>query len=151
MDAVDDYIDPSHPDHERLAQAVENALDNAEIDTLEFSHSPSAPYRAVEFIAKKLGIEPQTSEVAVKEDTEREFDGQVGLLLNTIDGVKIYSLEASSTQDTMYYALVNSKGREQIINVEVDGEYQTPEDIIQLGVTPKLASFIANDINKELE
>jgi hypothetical protein len=61
MDAVDDYIDPSHPDHERLAQAVENALHNAEIDTLEFSHSPSAPYRVVEFIAKELGIEPQTS------------------------------------------------------------------------------------------
>ncbi len=65
MDAVDDYIDPSHPDHERLAQGVENALHNAEIDTLEFSHSPSAPYRAVEFIAKELGIEPQTSEETV--------------------------------------------------------------------------------------
>ena len=67
MDAVDDYIDPSHPDHERLAQEVEKALDNGDIDTLEFSHSLSAPSREVEFIANQLGIEPQTSEETVSE------------------------------------------------------------------------------------
>ena len=70
MDAVDDYIDPSHPDHERLAQEVEKALDNGDIDTLEFSHSLSAPSREVEFIANQLGIEPQTSE-----ETVTELDG----------------------------------------------------------------------------
>ena len=67
MDAVDDYIDPSHPDHERLAQEVEKALDNGEIDTLEFSHAPGAASHAVEFIAKELGIDSQFSEETVSE------------------------------------------------------------------------------------
>lgn len=58
MDAVDDVIGVDSPDHDRLADAVEDALNSGDIDTSEFSHAPSAPVKAVEAIADRLGIGP---------------------------------------------------------------------------------------------
>lgn len=56
MDAVDDVVGVDSPDHDKLAAAVEDALNSGDIDASEFSHSVSAPRRAVEAIADKLGI-----------------------------------------------------------------------------------------------
>ena len=62
MDAVDDYFEPNTPEHKKLMDAVENALNNGEIDTMDFSHSPSAPSKAVERIAKEMGMDESLNE-----------------------------------------------------------------------------------------
>jgi hypothetical protein len=56
MKAVDDYLPKDHPNYEDLQDEVEQALNNGEIDTSEFSHSPGAPAQAVASIASRLGI-----------------------------------------------------------------------------------------------
>jgi hypothetical protein len=54
MDAVDEYYEPNTPEHKKLSNAVEKALDNGEIDTMDFSDSPSSPYNTVARIAKEM-------------------------------------------------------------------------------------------------
>ena len=54
MDAVDDYYEPNTPEHTKLRNAVEKALDNGDIDTMDFSDSPSSPYNTVARIAKEM-------------------------------------------------------------------------------------------------
>lgn len=54
MDAVDEYYKPNTPEHTKLSNAVEKALDNGEIDTMDFSDSPSSPYNTVARIAKEM-------------------------------------------------------------------------------------------------
>lgn len=62
MDAVDDYFEPNTPEHKKLMDAVENALNNGEIDTMDFSHSPAAPSKAVRMIAKEMGMDERLNE-----------------------------------------------------------------------------------------
>jgi hypothetical protein len=54
MDAVDEYYEPNTPKHKKLSNAVEKALNNGDIDTMDFSDSPSSPYNTVARIAKKM-------------------------------------------------------------------------------------------------
>ena len=54
MNAVDDYYKRDTPEHKKLSNAVEKALNNGEIDTMDFSDSPSSPYDIVARIAKKI-------------------------------------------------------------------------------------------------
>jgi hypothetical protein len=54
MDAVDEYYEPNTPEHKKLSNAVEKALNNGDIDTMDFSDSPSSPYNTVARIAKKM-------------------------------------------------------------------------------------------------
>lgn len=56
MNAVDDYLHRDDPNYTKLQDEVEQALNNGEIDTSEFSHSPGAPAKAVASIASRLGI-----------------------------------------------------------------------------------------------
>jgi len=62
MNAVDDYFEPNTPEHKKLMDAVENALNNGEIDTMDFSHSPGAPSKAVRIIAKEMGMDESLNE-----------------------------------------------------------------------------------------
>ena len=41
MDAVDEYYEPNTPEYKKLSNAVEKALNNGDIDTMDFSDSPS--------------------------------------------------------------------------------------------------------------
>ena len=109
MDAVDDYIDSSHPRYVELQDAVQDALDNGDIDTLEFSHSLSAPSREVEFIAKQLGIEPQTSEETV---SELDGAGSVDALTALIGagGLAGGAVALSKLMDALEAGKLGSKG-----------------------------------------
>lgn len=82
-----------------------------------------------------------------------DFDGQKGLLLGTVNNVKIYSLEGSSVSDEMYYALVDNVRTTHLFSVDVAGEEVNLDYVKQevgIKISDKLAQFIVNDINNEL-
>lgn len=82
-----------------------------------------------------------------------DFDGQKGLLLGTVNNVKIYSLEGSSVSDEMYYALVDNVRTTHLISVDVAGEEVDLDYVkqqVDIKISDKLAQFIADDINQEL-
>jgi hypothetical protein len=88
-----------------------------------------------------------------QEEDYKYFDeeGTGGFYMTTIDGVKIYSLEDSSIMDTCFYALEGPETT-YMISVDVSGE-QVDADYVEQdsGVTGKVADFIVNDINSQLE
>lgn len=89
----------------------------------------------------------------VEENSVVDFNGQQGLLLGTVNNVKIYSLEGSSVSDEMYYALVDNVRTTHLFSVDVAGEEVDLDYVKQeagIKISDKLAQFIVNDINNEL-
>jgi hypothetical protein len=95
----------------------------------------------------------KNSQLLKEGDDYKYFDeeGTGGFYMTTIDGVKIYSLEDSSIMDTCFYALEGPQGVE-VIGIDVSGEPVDADYVEQdSDVTGKIAEFIANDINSQLE
>jgi len=91
--------------------------------------------------------------VMKEEEDYKYFDeeGTGGFYMTTIDGEKIYSLEDSSTMDTCFYAIEGPETT-YMISIDVSGEPVDADYVEQdSGVTGKMAEFIANDINSQLE
>ena len=89
-----------------------------------------------------------------EEDNYKYFDeeGIGGFYMNTIDGVKIYSLEDSSIMDTCGYALEDEDGYIDFISIDVSGEPVSSEDIQnEQEISSYIADFIEEDINSQLE
>ena len=107
------------------------------------------------FDLKKFLVENKltaNSKMTNEQAKEMMFDGILGLHVGDVAGVSVYSLETSDVYDTLYYGTLDVSGTKNVVAVDVAGEQQTPEDVIRAGVSSKeLASFIANDINNELE
>lgn len=70
MDAVDDMFEAGTPEHDQLTAAVEQAFHNKEIDTTDFNHSLSAPYKQVQAIAQELGLDEAKKEDSMEEAVE---------------------------------------------------------------------------------
>ena len=95
----------------------------------------------------------KNSQLLKEGDDYKYFDeeGTGGFYMTTVDGVKIYSLEDSSIMDTCFYALEGPQGVE-VIGIDVSGEPVDADYVEQdSDVTGKIAEFIANDINSQLE
>jgi hypothetical protein len=95
----------------------------------------------------------KNAQLLKEEDDYKYFDeeGTGGFYMATIDGEKIYSLEDSSVMDTCFYALEGPETT-YMISIDVSGEPVDADYVEQdSGVTGKVAEFIANDINSQLE
>jgi hypothetical protein len=91
----------------------------------------------------------------LKEEQEdyKYFDeeGTGGFYMTTIDGEKIYSLEDSSIMDTCFYAIEGPETT-YMISIDVSGEPVNADYVEQdSGVSGKMADFIVDDINSQLE
>jgi hypothetical protein len=96
----------------------------------------------------------QGGSFVMKEEQDYKYfdeEGTGGFYMTTIDGVKIYSLEDSSIMDTCFYALEEPETT-YMISIDVSGEPVDADYVKQdSGVTGKVADFIVNDINSQLE
>ena len=173
IDAIADHFQEGTPEYDQVLAAVENAFHNNEVDTLDFSHDPSAPGKVVLNIAAGLGLaeEKKTDNFnlrsfltenkltknakLLKEEQEdyKYFDeeGNGGFYLDTVDGHKIYSMEDSSVMDTCFYAIVSPDGNEEFVGIDVAGEPISSEELQnKYELQSNIADFIEADINAEL-
>lgn len=67
MDTVADFFPEGTTEYEKLADAVADALDNGQIDTSDFNHSPSAPSKEVAAIAREIGLLEAKKEYSIEE------------------------------------------------------------------------------------
>lgn len=78
IDAIGDHFDEGSYEYDQVLAAVEDAFHNNEVDTLDFSHDPSAPSQVVLDIAKSIGLgeyemdEPQNRYVSSRDIEEEE-------------------------------------------------------------------------------
>ncbi len=56
MDTIETDFDPRTPEYDLMVNAVQEAFNKGEIDTMDFSHDDSAPYRVMREIADELGL-----------------------------------------------------------------------------------------------
>ena len=100
----------------------------------------------------------------VEEDVEKNAEGDgwkyfdidgdevEGLYMDTVDGVKIYSMTDSSVADTVSYVLEDPDGYVETLHIDVSGQPVSSEDIEnEYEVISYIADFIADDINSQLE
>jgi len=73
MDTVEDFFDEGTPEYERLAAAVEKALESGDITSMP--HEPSSYYKQVEQIAKELGLVSEELDAVGHEDADIDNDG----------------------------------------------------------------------------
>ena len=79
-----------------------------------------------------------------EEDGSKSFDGQEGSFLGKVGNSNVYSLEGSSVNDAMMYAVVRT------VSIDVAGEEVSLDQIKAHGVSDEVAQFILDDINSEL-
>lgn len=72
VDAIADHFEEGTPEYDQVLAAVEQAFHNNEVDTLDFSHDPSAPGKVVLDIAKGLGLDEAKEEEAMEEEVVAE-------------------------------------------------------------------------------
>lgn len=72
IDAIADHFQEGTPEYDQVLAAVENAFHNNEVDTLDFSHDPSAPGKVVLNIAAGLGLDEAKEEEAMEEEVVLE-------------------------------------------------------------------------------
>ena len=72
IDAIADHFEEGTPEYDQVLAAVEQAFHNNEVDTLDFSHDPSAPGKVVLDIAKGLGLDEAKEEEAMEEEIVAE-------------------------------------------------------------------------------
>lgn len=72
IDAIADHFEEGTPEYDQVLAAVENAFHNNEVDTLDFSHDPSAPGKVVLNIAAGLGLDEAKEEEAMEEEVVLE-------------------------------------------------------------------------------
>lgn len=72
VDAIADHFEEGTPEYDQVLAAVEQAFHNNEVDTLDFSHDPSAPGKVVLGIARRLGLDEAKEEEAVEEEIVAE-------------------------------------------------------------------------------
>jgi len=120
MDEVDDYYEPNTPEHKKLSDAVEKALNNGEIDTMDFSDSPSSPYDIVARIAKE--IEMDKSNEGEYSDWWAKADDELGLDF----GDDIYSYVDS------YDEPWQGKFADEVVNIDADNYEDFKNQVKQL-------------------
>ena len=75
MDTVEDFFDEGTPEYEKLADAVQQALENGDITPMP--HEPGSYYKQVEAIAKELGLVSEELDAVGHEDADIDNDGDV--------------------------------------------------------------------------
>jgi hypothetical protein len=120
MDEVDDYYEPNTPEHTKLSDAVKKALDNGEIDTMDFSDSPSSPYDIVARIAKKIEMDKLNE--GEYSDWWAKADDELGLDF----GDDIYSYVDS------YDEPWQGKFADEVVNIDADNYEDFKNQVKQL-------------------
>jgi len=120
MDEVDDYYKPNTPEHTKLSDAVEKALNNGEIDTMDFSDSPSSPYNTVARIAKKIEMDKLNE--GEYSDWWAKADDELGLDF----GDDIYSYVDS------YDEPWQGKFADEVVNIDADNYEDFKNQVKQL-------------------
>jgi hypothetical protein len=94
----------------------------------------------------------KATRLSEQDDDYKYFDEEEmgGFKIGSVEGTTVYSMEDSSIEDTVFYAL--ERGADvQFLAIEVAGEEMTADEIQQeYNVSPKLAQFLAADIQSEL-
>jgi len=94
----------------------------------------------------------EATRLSEQDDDYKYFDeeGMGGFKIGNVEGTTVYSMEDSSVEDTVFYAL-ESGADIQFLAIEVAGEEMTADEIQQeYNVSPELAQFLAADIQSEL-
>ena len=97
----------------------------------------------------------------IKENADEEGDGWKyfdidgdeveGLYMDTVDGVKIYSMIDSSVFDTCSYILEDEEGYVETVDIDVSGQLVDSEDLQNdYELSSYIADFISDDIAKQL-
>lgn len=102
-----------------------------------------------------------TNSKMLKENEDEEGDGWKyfdidgdeveGLYMDTVDGVKIYSMTDSSVFDTCSYILEDEEGYVETVDIDVSGQPVDSEDLQNdYELSSYIADFISDDIAKQL-
>ncbi len=102
-----------------------------------------------------------TNSKMLKESEDEEGDGWKyfdidgdeveGLYMDTVDGVKIYSMTDSSVFDTCSYILEDEEGYVETVDIDVSGQPVDSEDLQNdYELSSYIADFISDDIAKQL-